>query len=177
MVCDVRGFSTMSELLPSEEIVRTLGQWFQDVGNVVRRAGGTIDKFVGDGVLAYWTRESEEGRESRGALDSALSLLKAADKHRWRLPEKKPFAIAVALHHGIVTCGNVGLVAQGDATIIGDTVNTVFRIESVMKQLNQRLVLSHDFLIGLPGPGIALNDLGEHQLKGKYQAVRLFGMA
>jgi class 3 adenylate cyclase len=61
---------------------RTLGQWFQDVGNVVRRAGGTIDKFVGDGVLAYWTRESEEGHESRGALDSALSLLKAADRHR-----------------------------------------------------------------------------------------------
>jgi adenylate cyclase len=82
MVCDVRGFSTMSELLPAEEIVRTLGQWFQDVENVVRRAGGTIDKFVGDGVLAYWTRESEEGHESRGALDSALSLLKAADKHR-----------------------------------------------------------------------------------------------
>jgi len=91
MVCDVRRFSTMSEPLPAEEIVRTLGQWFQDVGNVVRRAGGTIDKFVGDGVLAYWTRKSEEGRESRGALDSALSLLKAADKHRWRLPEETHF--------------------------------------------------------------------------------------
>ena len=113
MVCDVRGFSMMSELLPEEELARTLGQWFHDVGNVVRESGGTIDKFVGDGVLAYWTRESEDGRESRGALDGALSLLKAADKRRWRLPEEKPFAIAVALHHGIVTCGNVGLGAQG----------------------------------------------------------------
>jgi len=163
----------MSELLPAEEIVRTLGQWFQDVGNVVRRAGGTIDKFVGDGVLAYWTRGSEDGHESRGALDCALGLLKAADKRRWRLPEKKPFAIAVALHHGIVTYGNVG---RG-ATIIGDTVNTVFRIESVMKRLNQRLALSEHFLSSLPSSGIDLTDLGEHQLKGKYQAVRLFGMA
>jgi DNA-binding NtrC family response regulator/class 3 adenylate cyclase len=177
MVCDVRDFSTMSELLPEEEIARTLGQWFRDVGNVVHEAGGTIDKFVGDGALAYWTRESEDGRESRGALDSALSLLKTADKRRWRLPEEKPFAIAVALHHGMVTCGNVGLVAQRDATIIGDTVNTVFRIEDVMKRLNQRLALSQDFLSSLPSPGIDLNDLGEHQLKGKYQAVRLFGMA
>ncbi|HSU87628.1 MAG TPA: hypothetical protein VLL56_02270 [Terriglobia bacterium] len=67
MVCDVRAFSTMSELLPTEEIVRTLGQWFQDVGNASVRAGGTIDKFVGDGVLVYWTRESEEGRESPSA--------------------------------------------------------------------------------------------------------------
>jgi DNA-binding NtrC family response regulator/class 3 adenylate cyclase len=173
MVCDVRGFSTMSELLPEEELARTLGQWFQDVGNVVRKAGGTIDKFVGDGVLAYWTRGSEDGHESRGALDCALGLLKAADKRRWRLPEKKPFAIAVALHHGIVTYGNVG---RG-ATIIGDTVNTVFRIESVMKRLNQRLALSEHFLSSLPSSGIDLTDLGEHQLKGKYQAVRLFGMA
>jgi len=177
MVCDIRGFSTMSELLPEEELARTLGQWFRDVGNIVHESGGTIDKFIGDAVLAYWTCESEHGRESRGALDSALGLLKAADKRRWRLSEERPFKIAVALHHGNVTCGNVGLVAQRDATILGDTVNTVFRIESVMKQLNQRLALSQDFLSTLPEADIDLTDLGDHQLKGKYQAVRLFGMA
>ena len=138
MVCDIRGFSTVSELLPEDELARTLGQWFRDVGNIVHKNGGTIDKFIGDAVLAYWTRESVDGGESRGALDSALDLLNAADKRHWRLAEEKPFRIAVALHHGSVTCGNVGLVAQRDATILGDTVNTVFRIESLMKQLNQR---------------------------------------
>jgi adenylate cyclase len=177
MVCDIRSFSTMSELLPEEELARTLGQWFRDAGNIVHQNGGTIDKFIGDAVLAYWTRASEDGGESRCALDSALDLLKAADKRRWRAAEEKPFRIAIALHHGSVTCGNVGLVAQRDATILGDTVNTVFRIETVMKQLNQRLALSQDFLGTLPVPGIDLSDLGEHQLKGKYQAVRLFGMA
>ncbi|HEY5814463.1 MAG TPA: adenylate/guanylate cyclase domain-containing protein [Terrimicrobiaceae bacterium] len=177
MVCDIRGFSTMSELLPEAELAQTLGQWFRDVGNVVHASGGTIDKFIGDAVLAYWACESEEGQESRGALESALDLLKVAEKRRWKAPEEKPFKIAVALHHGLVTCGNVGLVAQRDATIIGDTVNTVFRIETVMKQLNQELALSHDFLSTLPNPGIDLIDLGQHQLKGKYQAVRLFGMA
>jgi adenylate cyclase len=177
MVCDIRGFSTMAELLPEDELARTLGQWFRDVGNIVHQNGGTIDKFIGDAVLAYWTRESDDGRESRGALDSALDLLKAAGKRSWRLAEEQPFRIAVALHYGSVTCGNVGLVAQRDATILGDTVNTVFRIESVMKQLNQRLAVSQDFLGSLPVQGIELTDLGEHQLKGKYQAVRLFGMA
>jgi adenylate cyclase len=177
MVCDIRGFSTVSELLPEDELARTLGQWFRDVGNVVHQNGGTIDKFLGDAVLAYWTRESSDGRESRGALDSALGLLNAADNRRWRLAEERPFRIAVALHHGTVTCGNVGLVAQRDATILGDTVNTVFRIETLMKQLNQSLALSQDFLATLPAPGIDLTDLGDHQLKGKYQTVRLFGMA
>jgi adenylate cyclase len=176
MVCDIRGFSTMSELLPEEELARTLGQWFRDVGNIVHQNAGTIDKFIGDAVLAYWTCESNDGAESRGALQSALGLLKAADKRCWRLTEEQRFRIAVALHHGNVTCGNVGLVAQRDATILGDTVNTVFRIETVMKQLNQRLAVSQDFLGTLPTPGVQLTDLGEHQLKGKCQPVRLFGM-
>jgi adenylate cyclase len=82
----------------------------------------------------------------------------------------------VALHHGVVTCGNMGFVAQRDATIIGDTVNTVFRIETVMKQLNQKLAASQDFLRTLADPGIQLADLGVHQLKGKYQPVRLYGL-
>jgi adenylate cyclase len=177
MVCDIRGFSTMSEILAEEELARTLGQWFRDAGNIVHDAGGTIDKFIGDAILAYWTRETQDGRESRGALDSALRLLKTAAQRSWTTPETKPFRIAVALHHGVVTCGNVGFVAQRDATIIGDTVNTVFRIESLMKQLNQKLAASQDFLSTLPDSGIGFNDLGEHQLKGKYQPVRLFGMA
>lgn len=177
MVCDIRGFSTMSELLPEDELARTLGQWFRDVGNIVHQNAGTIDKFIGDAVLAYWTRETNDARECRSALESALELLKAAEKRTWKAAAEQPFRIAVALHYGNVTCGNVGLVAQRDATILGDTVNTVFRIESVMKQLHQRLAVSQDFLGTLPSPGVELNDLGEHQLKGKNQAVRLFGMA
>ena len=177
MVCDIRGFSTMAEILEEDELARTLGQWFRDAGNIVHHTGGTIDKFIGDAVLAYWAREGTDGRESRGALDSALRLLKTAAERRWMIAEPREFEIAVALHYGVVTCGNMGVVAQRDATIIGDTVNTVFRIESVMKQLNQKLAASQDFLSALPNPGIHLNDLGEHRLKGKYQAVRLFGMA
>jgi adenylate cyclase len=177
MVCDIRGFSTMAEILPEDELARTLGQWFRDAGNIVHDAGGIIDKFIGDAVLAYWTRETHDGRESRGALESGLRLLKTAAGRRWMMPEEKPFKIAVALHHGVVTCGNMGLVAQRDATIIGDTVNTVFRIESLMKQLNQRLAASQDFLSTLPDSKVDFSDLGEHQLKGKYQPVRLFGMA
>jgi adenylate cyclase len=177
MVCDIRGFSTMAEILEEDDLARTLGQWFRDAGNIVHHTGGTIDKFIGDAVLAYWAREGADGREARGALDSALRLLKTAAERRWMISEPREFEIAVALHYGVVTCGNMGVVAQRDATIIGDTVNTVFRIESVMKQLNQKLAASQDFLSALPNPGITLNDLGEHRLKGKYQAVRLFGMA
>ena len=150
MVCDIRGFSTMAEVLTEDELARKLGQWFRDAVNIVHETGGTIDKFIGDAVLAYWARETHDGRESHCALESALKLLKAADGRSWSGAETRKFEIAVALHYGVVTCGNMGVVAQRDATIIGDTVNTVFRIERLMKQLDQKLTASQDFLIRFP---------------------------
>ncbi len=178
MVCDIRGFSTLSEILTEEQLARSLGEWFRDAGNIVHESGGTVDKFIGDAVLAYWTRdEARAGEEAQHALASSVKLLEASAKRTWPIPDRE-FKIAVALHHGVVTCGNIGLIAQRDATIIGDTVNTVFRIEGVMKQLNQRLTASQDFLHALPSePEVPLADLGEHHLKGKNQAVRLFGLA
>jgi adenylate cyclase len=79
------------------------------------------------------------------------------------------------LHYGSVTCGNVGVDAQRDATIIGDAVNTVFRLEGVMKELNQEVLLSADFRARLP-EGEKLVDLGERKLKGKQQAVGIYGL-
>lgn len=177
MVCDIRGFSTMSELLPEDSLARTLGEWFREAGNLVQENGGTIDKFIGDAILAYWIKGPEAGTEVQRAFSTGTGLLEKAVAHRWPNHPDKPFQIAVALHHGVVTCGNIGLVAQRDATIIGDAVNTVFRIEGVMKPLGQRLTASGDFHSFLPeGARTSFDDLGDHQLKGKNQLVRLFGL-
>lgn len=176
MVCDIRGFSTMSELLPEEALARTLGEWFRTAGNLVQQSGGTIDKFIGDAILAYWNKADANEQEARSALSVGRKLLTLADTVRWPLEDAQPFRIAVALHHGTVTCGNIGLVAQRDATIIGDAVNTAFRMESAMKQLNQPLVLSGEFLGSLGEPFDTYADLGEHQLKGKKDMVRMFGL-
>ncbi|MDD5199563.1 MAG: adenylate/guanylate cyclase domain-containing protein [Terrimicrobiaceae bacterium] len=176
MVCDIRAFSTMSEQLPEEILARTLGEWFRTAGNLVQQSGGTIDKFIGDAILAYWNPADGEGGEVRAALGVGRELLTLAEAMRWPLREAPPFRIAVALHHGTVTCGNIGLVAQRDATIIGDAVNTAFRIESIMKPLNKPLVLSEDFLARLAESAEAYADLGVHELKGKKEQVRLFGL-
>jgi len=74
-----------------------------------------------------------------------------------------------------VTSSNIGQVALRDATIIGDAVNTAFRLEGVMKLLNQNLVMSQDFATVLP-EGRNLTDFGEFQLKGKSQLVRVYGL-
>jgi adenylate cyclase len=194
MVCDIRGFSTMAELLTEEVLARTLGEWFRNAGNLVQQSGGTIDKFIGDAILAYWNAADANQHEAASALTVGRKLLTLAEAMRWPTPTGvsspspatmtgsatpegvHPFRIAVALHHGTVTCGNIGLVAQRDATIIGDAVNTAFRMETVMKQLNQTLVLSGDFLSALGEPPSSYADLGEQELKGKKDVVRIYGL-
>lgn len=176
MVCDLRGFSTMSERLPEDQVARTLGEWFRHAGNQIQQSGGTIDKFIGDAILAYWPRVEGGSSETVPALSTARQLMAQAAALNWPVVEKPPLRVAIAMHHGSVTAGNIGLVAQRDATIIGDAVNTTFRMESLMKSLGQRLVWSADFQEQLGVSESDAFDLGEHQLKGKNQLVRIFGI-
>jgi adenylate cyclase len=171
LVCDVRGFTSIAERIPSPEVAQQLGAWFREAGNLVTKSGGTIDKFIGDAMLAYWSPSGVAEVDCAGTLKISHKLLSLADTLHW--PNGDPFQVGVALHYGLVTCSNVGLDAQRDATIIGDAVNTVFRLETVMKELNQLLVFSHDFRERLAGDG-NFKDLGERTLKGKRQLVRIY---
>ncbi|MEI8340126.1 MAG: adenylate/guanylate cyclase domain-containing protein [Verrucomicrobiota bacterium] len=172
LLCDIRGFSTMAEKMPSSDVAQMLGAWFREAGNVIQRSGGTIDKFIGDAMLAYWTKRETGPTESEMAFEAGKQILDLAGTITWPVPATH-FDVVVALHRGTVSCSNIGLVAQRDATIIGDTVNTVFRIEPLMKELGQRMVMSRDFLDGLrEAPPVV--DLGDRALKGKRQAVQLF---
>jgi adenylate cyclase len=173
LVCDVRGFSTMAEKLGERELAQIIGNWFRDIGNAVQSSGGIIDKYIGDALLAYWPARDEQGTECAICLDVALTILQLAKGRTWP-GSGTPFRVGIATHFGRVTSSNVGQVALRDATIIGDTVNTTFRLEGVMKKLGQDLVLSEDFCTVLP-PGREFVDFGEFQLKGKSQLVRVYG--
>jgi adenylate cyclase len=174
LVCDIRGFTSMSEKLEDRVVAQIIGNWFRDIGNAVQASGGIIDKYIGDAVLAYWPSRDEQGTECAICLDSALTMLELAASRSWP-GSGEPFRVGIALHFGRVTSSNIGQVAVRDATIIGDAVNTAFRLETVMKQLNQKLILSQDFATVLP-PGRDFQDFGEFQLKGKSQQVRVLGL-
>ena len=165
LVCDIRGFSTMAEKIDSSHLAQQLGIWFREAGNLVTKSGGTVDKFIGDAVLAYWSGcDGASGRLRRHAPDRARYA-----RARWRKrngPTASPSRSGSRSIMERVTCGNVGIDAQRDATIIGDPVNTVFRLEGVMKELNQQVLLSADFREHLP-ESEKLVDLGERKLKGQ----------
>jgi adenylate cyclase len=174
LVCDIRGFSTMSEKVPSEDMAQTLGAWFRETGNLVAQSGGTIDKFIGDAMLAYWGAAGRPAADCGTAFAAAKMMMTLADSRKWQ--NDAPFRVAVALHFGKVTCSNVGVAAERDATIIGDAVNTVFRLEAMSKELSQRLVMSGEFADQMPELLRKFTDFGERTLKGKTQQVRVYGL-
>jgi len=172
LVADLRGFSTMSERVASGDLAQFLGAWFRESGNLVAARGGTIDKFIGDSLLAYF----DFSRTTVGcsaALEAARGLQTLAGTRRW--PTGERVHLAVALHFGSVTMSNVGLAAARDATIVGDAVNAVFRMEVLCKELAQHTILSSQIVDHLE-PGTPFVDLGVHSLRGKAQKIHVLGL-
>jgi adenylate cyclase len=125
-------------------------------------------------MLAYWGVAGEAPTDCGTAFAAATMMLALADSRKW--PDGSPFRVAIALHYGKVTCSNVGVAAERDATIIGDAVNTVFRLEGVSKEIGHRMVMSGDFVENMPDLMAKCADFGDRALKGKSQAVRVYGM-
>lgn len=172
LVCDIRGFSSKAEQMEAAPLAQMLGSWFRDAAQIIQLREGVIDKFIGDAVLAYWPGSAVDHGICRNVSACAVELAGAAAQRRWA--DGTPFRVAVALHAGTVSCGNVGVDAQRDATIIGDAVNTVFRLESVMKSFDENVLASEAFRASLP-PAEPWRDLGEQMLRGKEKAIRAFG--
>ena len=173
VVCDIREFSTISEKLSSETLAPVLGKWLRDAAKIVERVGGTLDKFIGDALLAYWGSTSNAKLNCGAAFAAAKQMRELAATRAW--PDGTPFNIAIGVHYGPVSCSHVGLSAERDTTIIGDAVNTVFRMVSNAKVLNEPLLVSSDVAANIPG-NTNFRDLGEQALKGKHQLVLVFGM-
>jgi adenylate cyclase len=174
LVCDIRGFSRMSETTPNVEMAQILGVWFRETGNMVAQGAGTIDKFIGDAMLAYWGMAGKPAADCGTAFAAAKMMMELADSRKW--PNGSQFRVAIALHYGKVTCSNIGVAAERDATIIGDAVNTVFRLEGISKELDQRMVMSAEFAEHMPELVRKFTDFGDRELKGKSQTVRVYGM-
>jgi adenylate cyclase len=179
LVSDIKGFTRLSELLPPEELAQAIGTWYGACEQVLSSHGAAIDKFIGDAVLAYWTDISENARS--WALTAARTLHQAtADIHdSMRLvfdASQSEFACGVALHLGEVSHG---VLAPGTLTMIGDAVNTAFRIQNLTRKLGSDIIASAEFFEEHPGwsQGKAYcSPLGRHELRGRSSSVELYSV-
>ncbi len=181
LVSDIRNYTGMSENLPQENFSSFIMDWFAKCKEVIDQHGGLIDKFIGDAVMAYWTvlDRSEPAGEIRSALDSALALMRSADEFSVRLSGEYPehsFRIGVGISMGDALLGNIGTGELQSFTLVGDTVNLAFRLESLTKEKKMPIIVSGN-LTQYAGEGYSFSNLGETTVKGRAEPVSIAALA
>jgi adenylate cyclase len=172
---DIRGFTTVSEAGEPEDIVRTLNEYFTCMVEIVFRHRGTVDKFVGDMVMALFGAPLDDAEHADHAVAAALEMTRALEdlNARWRAEGRPELQIGVGINSGSMIAGNIGSDAIMSYTVIGDAVNLASRLESLNKEFATRIIISDATKARLSG-GCDVRPLGEVVVKGKTTAVSIY---
>ncbi|MFI5000068.1 MAG: adenylate/guanylate cyclase domain-containing protein [Reyranellales bacterium] len=148
LFADIRGFTSISEGKLPYDVVFLLNRYFRATGQAVEAAGGRVDKFIGDGVMAIFGIDSEPAVACRQALDGARRMALALDDLNEALSGDldQPLRIGIGLHAGPTIVGEMGYERATQLTVIGDTVNTASRLETLTKEFGVELVVSQELL-------------------------------
>lgn len=170
---DIRGFTTLSEKHTAEEIVELLNNYFSRQVDVIFRHGGTMDKFIGDAVMAFWGAPVDDGQQARHAVEAALDMADALMDFKADLGKQdENFDVGIGIHTGPGVVGFIGSHNRLDYTAIGDTVNLASRIEGQTKGV-ARILVSDDTRAQC-SDAFDFTDHGFYKVKGRTQEVRLF---
>jgi adenylate cyclase len=170
---DIRGFTTLSETRPPREVVNLLNRYFSRQVAVIFRHGGSLDKFIGDAIMALWGAPLDDPEHARRAIACALEMADTLAGFRREAGDlAESFDVGIGLHSGPAVVGLIGSEQRREYTAIGDTVNLASRIEGLTKGV-ARILVSEDTM-RLAAPHFDFIDRGSFKVKGRAQEVRLF---
>jgi adenylate cyclase len=172
---DIRGFTQMSEGTPAEVIIEMLNEYFELMVETVFKYEGTLDKFMGDGIMAFWGAPALHPDDPIRCVQCALDQMEALGRFNRRRIEqsKSPLAIGIGIHTGPVVVGYVGSSKALSYTVIGDTANTSARLCS--SALSGQIVVSENTLARLGGR-FDIEEIEAKSLKGKERPMRRFNV-
>ena len=175
---DLRGFTTFSEAHSPEDVVQRLNAYFEKMVAAVHQAGGVVDKFIGDAVMATFGALNPLDNPAAAAMRAADGMRQglATLNAEWVSQGLEPFENGVGLHLGEVVVGPIGSEARKDFTVIGDAVNTASRLEGLCKDKGVHVIISDAVYQRLVETDRArFKALGSSQVKGRQEAIVLWG--
>ena len=168
LFADIRGFTSISEGKLPYDVVFLLNRYFRATGQAIEAAGGRVDKFIGDGVMAIFGLTQQPELACRQALDAARRMALALDDLNEAMSGDLdlPLRIGIGLHSGPAIVGEMGYERAAQITAIGDTVNTASRLESLTKEFEVELVVSQE-LLDRAGVDLTAHEHHDIEIRGR----------
>lgn len=172
---DIRGFTHLSESLPPEKVVELLNEYMQAMVGVIQQFKGVVDKYVGDAIMATWGVPLSGTEDTARAVSACLAMRQALAQlnERRKSRGETPLYMGMGLNVGPVTAGNIGSESRMEYTVIGDSVNTASRIESMTKAFGTDLLISKSVYDRIHTMFIC-DACGGASVKGKTDAIQVF---
>jgi adenylate cyclase len=175
MFSDIRDFTTMSEGLTADELVHLLNEYLGAMTDALFRNYGTLDKYIGDAVMAFWGSPYPQDDHAFRACSCALEMIRCLEglNHKWESEGRKRISIGIGLNTGPVNVGNMGSSKRLAWTVMGDNVNLASRLEGMTKQYRSRIVISEATYREVQHQFVC-RDLDRIRVKGKLQPVEIY---
>jgi len=171
---DIRGFTALSETRPPEEVVDILNRYFTRQVEVIFRHGGSLDKFIGDAIMAFWGAPLDDPDQARHAVACALDMADELLAFKAELGEAgEGFDVGIGIHSGPAVVGLIGSEKRREYTSIGDAVNLASRIEGLTKEAGRRILVSRETKDRC-ADAFDFVSCGTYPVKGRAQPVELF---
>jgi adenylate cyclase len=172
---DIRDFTTISEKMSPEQLGRFMNRYLTAMSNVLLAHGGTVDKYIGDAIMAIWGAPLVDHDHAARAVRAALASIKRLDELQEELHngQLEKIAIGIGLNTGEMNVGNFGSTQRFDYTVIGDNVNLASRLEGLTKVYGSRILIS-EATRDAAGPGFFCRFIDRVRVKGKKLPVNIF---
>ncbi|MCK4776877.1 MAG: adenylate/guanylate cyclase domain-containing protein, partial [Actinomycetia bacterium] len=173
---DVRGFTTISEQLGDpQKLVELLNEYLGAMTDIILGDDGTLDKYVGDEIMAFWGAPIEDKDHAFKSCKSALKQMERLHElqAQWKAEGKPYVNIGIGVNTGIMTVGNMGSSARMDYTLMGDNVNLGARLEGVNKQYGTNIIIS-EYTYNYVRNRVVVRELDRIRVKGKSEPVLIF---
>jgi adenylate cyclase len=176
MFSDIRGFTTISEKLDAQELALFLNQYLSDMTGLVFEHHGTLDKYIGDAVMAFWGAPFEEPGHAARGCQTALKMMDRVREmqQKWEAEGKPHLDIGIGLNTGVASVGNMGSVLRYGYTALGDTVNLSSRLEGLNKDYGTHILVNETTYGAAKDEGFVFRELDLIRVKGKLQPVTIY---
>jgi adenylate cyclase len=173
---DVRGFTSIAEQLDAQELAKLLNDYLTEMTRIVFQNQGTLDKYIGDAVMAFWGAPFEEPYHGQRACRAALTMLRRLEEMRgeWKKRGQPLLDIAIGINTGFASVGNMGSNLRYGYTVIGDSVNLASRLEALNRLYGTRILVGESTRAKDAGREFVFRELDWIQVKGKLKPVSIY---